>query len=80
MPRRLRSDRTGETFPIHALRALFTGIGLTELALGIALWLWGRHVGSRSSGRRGAIANTFSRVGLTVGVTALIGRLLPLFR
>lgn len=64
---------------LNVLRALFTGIGLTEVALGVALWLWGRHVSARSTGRRTQVAMAFSWVGLAAGVTAIIGRLLPLF-
>ncbi len=64
---------------LNVLRALFTGIGLTEVALGVGLWLWGRHVSARSTGRRAQVAGAFSWVGLVVGVTAIVGRLLPLF-
>ena len=49
---------------LGVLRALFAGIGVTELALGIALWLWGRQVNEHTSGRRGAIANGFSWIAL----------------
>jgi len=65
---------------LGALRALFAGIGVTELALGIALWLWGRQVNSHTPGRRGAVANGFSWVALAAGGAAVIGRLVPLFQ
>lgn len=63
---------------LTALRFLFTGIGLTEIALGVALWLWGRHVSGTSSGRRATVAQAFSWIGLAAGLTAIVGRLLPL--
>jgi len=59
---------------LSGLRLLFTGIGLTELALGIALWSWGRKVGDQTSGRRGNLARVFAWVGLLAGAVALIGR------
>lgn len=60
---------------LGALRLIFTGIGLTEIALGVALWLWGRTVASRTAGRRGEIAKSLAWVALTAGVVALLMRL-----
>lgn len=57
------------------LRLIFAGMGLTELALGVALWLWGRHVADHTPGRRGGVARAFAAVGLTSGVVILVGRL-----
>ena len=58
-----------------ALRLLFTGIGIAELALGVALWTWGRRVAAASSGRRRGVAQTMSVVALVAGVAALVARL-----
>lgn len=60
---------------LGALRAVFTGIGVTEVALGVALWLWGRRVAEHSGGRRGDVANAFAWVALVAGVVALVMRL-----
>jgi hypothetical protein len=64
---------------LGALRILFTGIGVTELALGIALWLWGRQVSSHTPGGRGSVAMAFSWVALVTGGFALVARLIPWF-
>ncbi len=60
---------------LAALRLLFTGIGLTELALGVALWMWGRQVAARTPGRRGTVASAVGWVGLTAGILSLASRL-----
>jgi hypothetical protein len=62
-----------------ALRLLFSGIGVTELALGVALWLWGRLVADHTSGRRGGVARAFAVVGLVGGMTAMVGRQIAWF-
>jgi hypothetical protein len=59
---------------LNLLRVLFTGIGVTELALGVALWLWGRRVRRQTTGGRGTAANAFAWVGLVAGVLAVAGR------
>lgn len=59
---------------LSALRLLFSGIGITELALATALWLWGRQVGERTPGRRGQVARAFAWVGLVAGCAAIIMR------
>jgi hypothetical protein len=60
---------------LGALRLVFTGIGITELALGVAVWIWGRQVAERTTGRRGDVANAFAWVGLAGGSIALLTRL-----
>ena len=54
---------------------VFTGIGLTELALGAALWRWGTVVAAVTPGRRGSIATYLARGAAAAGVIALLGRL-----
>jgi hypothetical protein len=58
-----------------ALRLLFTGIGLTELALGVALWLWSRQVAAHTPGGRATVAQVAGWVGLASGVLSLASRL-----
>ena len=60
---------------LGALRLLFTGIGITEVALGVALWLWGRQVAEHTPGRRGDVAGAFGWVALVAGVVSLLTRL-----
>lgn len=60
---------------LSALRVAFTAMGLAELALGIALWSWGRRVGDHTSGRRGDVARALGWIGLVAGGVALVGRL-----
>lgn len=60
---------------LGALRLLFTGIGVTEAALGVALWSWGRRVAERTPGRRGIVARRFGWVALVAGCVALPIRL-----
>ena len=60
---------------LTALRLVFTGIGLTELALGAALWRWGTVVAAVTPGRRGSIATYLARGAAAAGVIALLGRL-----
>jgi hypothetical protein len=60
---------------LGGLRLVFTGIGITELVLGVGLWLWGRRVAGRTSGRRGDAANAMAWVALIAGILALIKRL-----
>lgn len=62
------------------LRLLLTGIGVTEVALGVALWLWGRHVSTQSPGRRGLVARAFGWVGLVAGCTQCIAWSVTWFR
>lgn len=57
------------------LRLIFAGMGLTELALGVALWLWGRQVADQTPGRRGGVARAFAAVALISGAVVLVGRL-----
>lgn len=59
---------------LSGLRLVFTGIGITELALGIAMWLWGRQVGERTPGRRGQVARAVAWVGLAAGCASLVMR------
>ena len=59
---------------LNVLRILFTGIGVTELALGVALWLWGQRVRRQTTGGRGTAAYAFAWVGLVAGVLAVAGR------
>ena len=60
---------------LGALRILLTGIGVTELALGAGLWMWGRRVADRSPGRSGSVANAFAWIALVAGVLSLISRI-----
>jgi hypothetical protein len=60
---------------LGALRLVFTGIGIAEVALGIALWVWGRAVAEQTSGRRGDVARFIGRVALVAGIVALLTRL-----
>lgn len=60
---------------LGALRLLFTGIGLTEVALGVALWLWGKRVAECTPGRRGDLADKLAWVALASGAVALLTRL-----
>ena len=60
---------------LGALRLVFTGIGITEVALGFAVWLWGRKVAEQTRGRRADVANAFAWVALAGGIVALITRL-----
>ena len=70
------ADRLEHVEPnLTALRLVFTGIGITEVALGFAVWIWGRKVADRTSGRRGDIANAFAWVALAGGFVALLTRL-----
>lgn len=64
---------------LTALRVLFSGIGVAELALGVALWLWGRQVADHTPGRRGGVARAFAVVGLVGGMTAMVGRQIAWF-
>lgn len=59
---------------LTALRLLFSGIGVAELILGVALWLWGREVADHTAGRRGGVARAFAVVGLVAGMAAMVGR------
>jgi hypothetical protein len=58
---------------LGALRLLFTGIGVTEVALGVTLWIWGRKVAEQTPGPRGNLAGRFAWVALAAGVVALLG-------
>jgi hypothetical protein len=58
-----------------ALRLVFMGMGVTEAALGVGLWLWGRHVADRTPGRRGGVARASAVVGLISGAVMTVGRL-----
>lgn len=60
---------------LSALRVAFMAMGLSELALGAALWSWGRRVGDHTSGRGGDVARALSWMGLVAGGVALMGRL-----
>lgn len=64
---------------LGALRLLFTGIGLAEIALGVALWLWGKEVANRTAGRRGVVAFRFGQVALAAGFVAFLTRLTAWF-
>jgi hypothetical protein len=64
---------------LTAIRSLFVGMGLTELALGVALWLWGRQVADHTPGRRGGVARAFAVVGLVAGAAVMVGRFSFLF-
>jgi hypothetical protein len=64
---------------LTALRLLFSGIGVAELLLGAALWLWGRQVADHTAGRRGGVARAFAVVGLVAGMAAMVGRQLAWF-
>jgi hypothetical protein len=64
---------------LTALRALFTALGLSELALGVALWLWGRRVSAHTTGRRGTVARVLGWVALVAGALVLPGRLAAWF-
>jgi hypothetical protein len=57
------------------LRILLTGIGVTELALGVGLWMWGRRVAERSPGRSGSVARAFGWIALAAGVLSLTSRI-----
>lgn len=59
---------------LSGMRLVFTGIGITEVALGVALWLWGRQVGDRTPGRRGDVARLCAWVGLVAGCASLVMR------
>lgn len=60
---------------LTALRLLFTGLGVTEIALGLALRSWGRRVADVTAGRRGGMASAFGWVALAAGVVACLTRL-----
>ena len=60
---------------LTALRLLFTGIGVTEVALGVAMWMWGRRVAAHTVGRRGTLAGRFGWVALGAGLVAFLTRL-----
>lgn len=60
---------------LGGLRLLFTGIGLAEIALGVALWSWGNRVADRTPGRRGVIASRVGQVALAAGFVAFLTRL-----
>lgn len=60
---------------LGGLRLVFTGIGITEVALGVGLWLWGRSFADEATGRPADVANAFAWVGLVAGVVALLNRL-----
>ncbi|HSJ28286.1 MAG TPA: hypothetical protein VLB67_08740 [Acidimicrobiia bacterium] len=60
---------------LTAIRLIFAGMGLTELALGVALWLWGKQVADHTPGTRGGVARAFAVVGLVAGALSMIGRL-----
>jgi hypothetical protein len=59
---------------LNALRLLFSGIGVTELFLGFALWRWGQMVLRYLPGRSGSIGNAFSWVAVAAGVAAILSR------
>lgn len=60
---------------LGSLRLLFTGIGVAEVVLGVALWLWGRQVAEHTTGNRAQVATTFGWIGLAAGAIALLTRL-----
>jgi len=62
------------------LRLMLTGIGITEVALGIALLRWGRHVSGQTPGRRGDFARVFAWVGVAGGCTQFVGWCVAWFR
>jgi hypothetical protein len=58
-----------------AIRFLFSGIGIADLGLGVAFWLWGRHVTRLYSGKMATGAIVAAWLGLAGGVINLITRL-----
>ena len=58
-----------------ALRLLFTGIGVADAVLGLALWIWSRHVVAASSGRRRTTADILGHVAVVVGIVSALLRL-----
>ncbi len=59
---------------LGSLRLLFTGIGVSELALGFALWTWGRYVRRRTPGWPGTLAYVFAGIALVAGFAAIVSR------
>lgn len=62
------------------LRLLVTGIGITEIALGVALFLWGRHVSRHTPGRRRDLARVLGWVGLVAGCSQFVAWSFAWFR
>lgn len=56
------------------IRLLFTGMGVADVGLGIALWLWGRRVFSIHSARQARAAVVAAWLGLGGGFISLITR------
>jgi len=60
---------------LGGLRFVFTAIGVTEFALGAALWAWGRRVARATAGGRRRIAIRAGVISVVAGGVALVGRL-----
>ena len=56
------------------IRLLFTGMGVADAGLGMALWLWGRRVSSLHSERQARAAVAGAWLGLVGGVISLVTR------
>lgn len=56
------------------IRLLFTGMGIADIGLGIALWLWGQHVRRIHTGGQARAATAVAAVGLVGGAISLVTR------
>ena len=56
------------------IRLLFTGMGIADIGLGVALWLWGKHVQRIHADGQARAAGIAATLGLIGGAISLITR------